>query len=193
MKKMLVVLTLSVLALLAGCGAPNVVSSVTVFHAMAQAQPTTGSQSSHTYMIEASPEQANNLEFNSYVTLLNEQLQRVGYVMVNKDPALKVSLKYGTSQTVASTQEPMPYGPYGFRRGAYPAWQTSVDTYYMQQMEVAISEVSDGKNIYTVRTRLLSASPELSLAMEYLMESAFQTYPGKNGMTETVSIPAHLR
>lgn len=189
MKKIFVAFTVLVVALLAGCGSPSVVSSVTVFHSLAAI----GTEHSKTYMIEALPEQANNLEFNSYVTLLNEELQRLGYVMVNKDPSLKVSLKYGTSQTVASTQEPIFYGPYGFRRGLYPAWQTSVDTYYMQQMEVSINQVADGKNIYTVRTRLLSASPELSLAMDYLMQSAFQNYPGKNGMTENVSVPAHLQ
>lgn len=188
MKKVIIVCALLMATLLAGCGTPNVVSSVTVFHAL----ETTGLQRNQTYMIQASPEQANNLEFNSYVTLLNQELQRLGYVMVNKDPVLKVSLNYGTSQTVASTQEPMPYGPYGFRfGGGYPAWQTSVDTYYMHQIEVQINQIADGKNIYTVRTRLLSSSPELSLAMDYLMQSAFQNYPGKNGQTETVSLPAH--
>ena len=142
-------------------------------------------------MIEATPEQANNLEFNSYATVLNQELQRRGYVMVNKDPSLKVSLKYGTSQTVASTQEPVFYGPYGYRHGAYPAWQTSVDTFYMHQIEVSISQVADNKNIFTVRSRLISASPELSQSMDYLLESAFQNYPGKNGMTENVSLPLH--
>ena len=190
MKKIVATFSLIVAALLAGCGTPNIVSSVTVFHALESPE----AQRSQTYMIVASPEQANNLEFNSYVTLLNEELQRLGYVMVTKDPALTVSLKYGTSQTVASTQEPMPYGPYGFRRGGgYPAWQTSVDTFYMQQIEVQINQAADGKNIYTVRSRLLSASPELSLAMDYLMQSAFQNYPGKNGQTETVSLPAHMQ
>jgi len=144
-------------------------------------------------MVEATPEQANNLEFNSYVTLLNQQLQRLGFSMVTKDPALKVSLKFGTSQTVASTLEPVPYGPYGYRHGPYPAWQTAVDTFYMHEMEVSINQANDGKNIYTVRTRLLSPSPELSLSMEYLMESAFLNFPGKNGATETVTLPARLQ
>ncbi|MET3108856.1 hypothetical protein AAKU67_003497 [Oxalobacteraceae bacterium GrIS 2.11] len=186
MKRILIALALSITALLAGCAAPSVVSSVTVFHSM------TGNETNKTYMVEASPEQANNLEFNSYVTMLNQELQRLGFTMVTKDPNLKVSLKYGTSQTVASSQEPVPaYGPYGYRLGAYPAWQTSVDTYYMQQMEVSINQTKDGKNIYSVRTRLLSASPELSQSMDYLMQSAFQNFPGKNGLTETVTLPAH--
>jgi len=185
MKKIVVLFAVMVTALLAGCAAPTVVSNVTVFHSL------TGSENSKTYMIEATPEQANNLEFNSYATMLNQELQRHGYVMVTKDPALKVSFKYGTSQTVGSTLEPVPYGPYGFRHGGYPAWQTSVDTYYMHQMEVSINLASDGKNVYTVRTRLLSGSPELSQSMEYLIESAFQNYPGKNGMTEMVTLPLH--
>ena len=172
MKRICILCAVFLTALLAGCVAPTVVSNVTVFHSL------TGTESNKSYMIEASPEQANNLEFNSYVTMLNQELKRLGYVMVNKDPALKVTFKYGTSQTVASTLEPVPYGPYGFRHGGmYPAWQTSVDTYYMHQMEVSINQAADGKNIYTVRTRLLSGSPELSLSMEYLIESAFQNIP----------------
>lgn len=185
MKRILIVCGVLMMAFLAGCAAPNIVSNVTVFHSMA------GNENNKTYMVEATSEQANNLEFNSYVTELNQELQRHGFVMVNKDPALKVSLKYGTSQTVASTQEPVALGFYGYRHGPYPAWQTSVDTYYMHQMELSMSKVSDGKNIYTVRTRLVSSSPELSQSMDYLIESAFQNFPGKNGMTETVTLPVH--
>ena len=186
MRKVFILIALCLTALLTGCAAPSVVSNVTVFHSL------NGIQNNKTYMVEATPDQANNLEFNSYVTILNQELLRHGFVMVNKDPGLKVSLKYGTPQTVASTQEPVPfYGPYEYGYGAYPAWQTSVDTYYMQQMEVSMNQVADGKNVYTVRTRLLSASPELSLSMDYLMESAFQNFPGKNGVTETVTVPVH--
>jgi len=190
MKKIFVGIAVLIAALLTGCAAPSIVSNVTVFHSLA------GNENSKSYMVEASPEQANNLEFNSYVTLLNQELQRHGFVMVNKDPSLKVSLKYGTSQTVASTWEPAAGfgpGPYGFRHGPYSGWQTAVDTYYMQQMEVSINQVADGKNIYTVRSRLLSSSPEMSQSMDYLIESAFQNFPGKNGMTETVIVPAHAQ
>jgi len=187
MRRIFVVLAVLITAFLAGCASPNIVSSVTVFHSL------NGSESNKTYMIEATPEQANNLEFNSYVTLLNQELQRHGFAMVSKDPGLKVTLRYGTSQTVASTLEPAPYfgfyGRHGY--GGYSGWQTAVDTFYMHQMEVSINQAADGKNIYSVRTRLLSSSPELSLSMDYLIESAFQNFPGKNGMTETVSLPPH--
>ena len=186
MRRMFVALAALLAALLTGCAAPSIVSNVTVFHSL------TGTESNKSYTIEASPEQSNNLEFNSYVTLLNQELQRCGFVMVNKDPALKVTLKYGTSQTVTSTLEPAPaFGPYGYRHGPYPVWQNAVGTFYMQQMEVSINQVADGKNIYTVRARLLSASPELSQSMDYLMESAFQNFPGENGMTVAVPMPVH--
>jgi len=185
MKRIFVVVAILAAAILTGCAAPSVVSNVTVFHSLSGNE----TSANKTYMIEATPDQANNLEFNQYTAMLNQELQRLGYSMVAKDPALKVSLKYGTSQTVASTQEPVPYGYY--RHGPYPVWQTSVDTYYMQQLEVSINQVADGRNIYTVRTRLMSANPELSLSMDYLIESAFQNFPGKNGTTETVTLPAH--
>lgn len=194
MRRFFVVLVVLVTAFLAGCAAPNIVSSVTVFHSLS------GSESNKTYMVEATPEQANNLEFNSYVTLLNQELQRHGFAIVNKDPELKVNLKYGTTPTITSTMEPVPldgyygfgfgYG-YGYGYAPYPAWQSAVDTVYMHQMEVSINQAADGKNIYSVRTRLLSASPELSQSMSYLIESAFQNFPGKNGSTETVSLPPH--
>lgn len=187
MRRIYMLMAVCLTVLLTGCVAPTVVSNVTVFHSL------TGAENNKTYMVEATPDQANNLEFNSYVTILNQELQRLGFTMVTKDPNLKVSLKFGTSQTVASTQEPVPYGPWGYRHGAYPAWQTSVDTFYMQQMEVSINQASDGKNVYTVRSRLLSANPEMSLSMDYLMESAFQNFPGKNGMTETVVLPVHAQ
>lgn len=194
MKKSLILfaVVLTALALLAGCAAPSVVSSVTVFQSLP------GNESHKTYMVEATPEQRNNLEFNNYATLLERQLQRFGFVMVKKDPELKVRLTYGTTQTVASSLEPTPfydpfYGPYGYRRGWFYGneWQSVVDTLYLHQMEVTIGRASDGKNIYTVRARLLSANPELSLSMGYLMESAFQRFPGKNGETEKVSLPVH--
>ena len=186
MRKILSLLAILLITLLAGCAAPSVVSNVTVFQSL------TGTETNKTYMVEATPEQANNLEFNSYVTMLNQQLQLRGFTMVTKDPALKVSLKFGTTQTVASTQEPVPtFGPYGYFFEPYSTWQTSVDTYYLHQMEVSINQANDGKNIYTVRTRLLSPNPELSLSMEYLMESSFQRFPGKNGTTETVTLPLH--
>lgn len=190
MKKTLILGAVFMAALLAGCAAPMVVSNVTVFHTL------TGSETNKTYMVEATPEQANSLEFSSYVAQLNQELQHYGYVMVSKDPSLKVTLNYGTTTTVASSLEPVPYnGPYGFGYGFYglygPSWQTSVDTMYMHQMEVSISRITDSKNIYTVRTRLFSANPELSLSMDYLIESAFQHFPGKNGTTETVSLPLH--
>ncbi|PRC95237.1 DUF4136 domain-containing protein [Solimicrobium silvestre] len=188
MKRSLILFTVVLTALLAGCAAPSVVSNVTVFHTL------TGTETNKTYMVEATPEQANNLEFSSYVTLLNQELQHVGYVMVNKDPSLKVSLNYGTTQAVASSLQPAPiYGPYGFRHGPYygSGWQTSVDTVFMHHMEVSISRIADGKNIYTVRSRLMSPNPELSISMDYLMDSAFQNFPGKNGSTETITLPVH--
>ena len=180
--------TLSGLLTLAGCATPTVMSNVTVFNSL------NGMETNKTYMVEATPEQANNLEFSTYVAQLTQELQHYGYTMVAKDPALKVSLNYGTTTTVASSLQPSAlYGMYGVHRGGYygPAWQTAVDTVYLHQVEVAISRVADGKNIYTVRTRLFSDNPELSLSMEYLMDSAFQHFPGKNGSTETVALPWH--
>jgi len=187
-KRLFILLAVCATALLTGCVTPTVVSNVTVFHTL------TGAEANKTYMVEATPEQANNLEFNSYVMMLNQELQHRGYVMVTKDPQYKVSLTFGTSQTVATSLEPVPlYGPYGFRHGPYPAWQTAVDTLFMHQLEVTISQASDGKNVYMVRARLQSTSPEMSQSMDYLMESAFQTYPGKNGATEPVILPVHAQ
>ena len=174
--------------LLAGCAAPNVVSNVTIFHNL------TGSETDKTYMIEATTEQSNNLEFSSYVMLLNQQLQRLGYNMVTKNPSLKVTLQYGTTPTLASTLVAAPaFGAYGFRHGGYwgSSWQTAVDTVFMHHMEVSIIRVSDNKDINSVRSRLVSASPELSQSMDYLIESAFKGYPGKNGTTETIALPYH--
>lgn len=183
MQRIFILLAVCLSVFLTGCVTPTVVSNVTVFHSL------TGAETNKTYMIEATAEQANNLEFNSYVAILNQELQRLGFSMVAKDPQLKVSLKFATSPTVASTPEPVP--AYGFRHGPYPAWQTTVDTYYMHQLEVSMNQAADGKNVYTVRARLVSPSPEMSQSMDYLMESAFQTFPGKNGLTETVTLPVH--
>ena len=186
MKKTLFILALTAVTLLSGCAAPGVVSNVTVFENLSTAEAT------KTYMVEATPEQSNNLEFGSYVGLLNQQLQRHGYVSVTTDPALTVSLNYGTTATVASSLPPVPFsGLYGTRHGHYfgSGWQTAVDTVFMHQMEVSISRIADNKNLYTVRTRLMSDNPELSLSMSYLMESAFQNYPGRNGTTQTVTVP----
>ena len=188
MKRSLILGVIAITALLSGCAAPGVTSNVTVFHTL------TGAETNKTYMVEATPEQSNNLEFSSYVTQLNQELQHRGFTMVNKDPALKVSLNYGTTTTVASSLQPTPfYGPYGFRQGPYygSGWTTSVDTVFLHEAQVSISRVADGKAIYTVRSRLLSANPELSLSMEYLLDSAFQNFPGKNGTTETVTLPIH--
>ncbi len=190
MKKSLMFVAVMLFALLAGCAAPVVVSSVTVF------QSWKNDDIEKTYRMEASRGQANNLEFNNYAGLLDNQLQRFGFVLVDKDPAIKVRMTYGTSPRIISSWEPAPfsrpyYGPYGFRSWpSYgPDWQSVVDTAYTHRLEVTIVRVADGKNIYTVRSRLNSDSPELSLSMRYLIESAFQRFPGQNGVTETVSVP----
>lgn len=186
MKRAFVFLSISFVAILAGCAAPNVVTSVTVFQNLSE------NDTIKTYSIDATPAQTNNLEFNTYVGLLNQQLERYGFTSVTKNPALKVKLKYGTIQKIESTLEPIPpSGPFGFYRPRFygPSWENVVNTAYMHQMEVTMHRTKDDKNIYTVRARLVSSSPEISQSMGYLMESAFQRFPGLNGVTQNVEVP----
>ena len=170
---------------LTGCAVPNVMTNVTVFHNL------NGSETEKSYAIEAEEQQKNNLEFINYANLLNHRLQQLGYIQATSNPALKVKLNYSTAQTVSSTLYPTPfygfYGRHGYCCG--PTAQTIVDTLYMHKVEVVINRAKDSSNIYQVRSFLLSSNPELSLSMDYLLESAFAHYPGKNGVTETVAIP----
>ena len=196
MKRSLFLCVAALVLLLSGC-ASTVVTRVTAFHHLS------GSETEKSYTVVAGTGQANDLEYANYVTMLNQQLQRHGFILDDKNAALKVSLNYGTTPALVRTLEPDPmryrywYGPY--RRSPFydpfwspfrnDDWRVAVESRYQHQIDVAISRAADGKNIYSVRARTMSNDPELSDSMDYLMDSAFQHFPAKNGVTESVVLP----
>lgn len=82
-----------------------------------------------------------------------------------------------------------PY-PYYFGRpfGMWPTMDVTVRRYYLHQLEISIAEAKTGKKLADIKASTEQLSPEISLQMPYLIESALTGFPGKNGSTSTVEL-----
>lgn len=87
--------------LLTGC-ATTISSNVTSFHQWPADLP------NKTYVIEAPPQQDDTLELRSYHNLVRMQLARLGFQeAVSGSPALKVSMRFTTTDVPVRVIEPM--------------------------------------------------------------------------------------
>jgi hypothetical protein len=207
MKRWLLVPSIAVCALLAGCATPTIRSNVTVFQdwpADLQRQP---------FVFERSKEQDNNLEYRTYESLVRNELMRLGFMeaTTTQSPRLKVSMRYGmNARDIRVVQpvvvDPLWYGPppffYGPRwRGYYgpyydPFWygppmteyRDISYTLYSRQLKVAISRTPDSRKLYDVTVESEGRNGALAEVMPYMVRSAFAEFPGKNGETRRVEL-----
>jgi hypothetical protein len=106
MRRLLTIAATALTALLTGC-ATTISSDVTTFHQWPADIP------NKTYVIEAPPQQDDTLELRSYHNLVRGQLARLGFQeAVTGTPALKVAMRFTTTDVPVRVIEPMMMGHY---------------------------------------------------------------------------------
>jgi hypothetical protein len=189
--------------LLSGC-ASVVKNDVVAFHDW----PTDLQDKS--YAFDPTPEQKNNLEYESYQSLVRAELQRLGFTPAQSAQTsnLKVALDYRIdARDVKVVQpvysDPWPYwGPYyGPRWRGYgpfydPFWypgpvvtgyQESHYQLFQRHLNIRISR-KDGKKLYDVTVDSDGGNGSLAFAMPYMVRAAFQDFPGKSGVPHRVNL-----
>ncbi|MBC3863729.1 DUF4136 domain-containing protein [Undibacterium jejuense] len=203
MKRFLSTAIIAASMVLTGC-ATTYSSQVSVFHEWPQ-----GNQDK-SYILERLPAQENNPEYKFYEEELRTQLGLHGFkeIAVGATPALKIGMQYGTTMSelqYSSAWHPAmydpfwnmhfrraylydPYFPYYGRRLSGPI-DINVTRYYLHQLEIDMSDFASNKKLASIRVSSEQTEPEISKQMPYLIESALQGFPGKNGSTTNVELP----
>lgn len=191
--------------LLSGC-ASFVRSDVVAFHDWPAEMP------NKVYVFDRTPEQQNNLEYQSYENLVRAELTRLGFVEAQNPRAaiLKVSMHYSINGRDVRVVEPVvdPYWPYGYGYPYYP-WRGYYSPYYYdpfwygppvtqyrevqyqvfsRQLNVLITRVRDGKKLYDVTVDSDGGNGSLAFAMPYMVKSAFSEFPGRSGVPHRVKL-----
>ena len=205
----LVIVLLSLL--LAGC-ASTIRSNVTAFHEWPN------DLRDKPYVFDRTPAQTNDLEYRSYENLLRAQLQRLGFLEVASERAakLKVSMRYSMATRDVRLVQPVAaypaypwygwpyYGPRWYRHGygpfydpfydplwygpAYTEYQESSYQLHTRRLQVLIARIADGKMLYDVTVTSEGTNGSLPAIMPYLMRSAFQEFPGPNGIPRQIEL-----
>lgn len=208
MRKFAIILVTAVLALLTGC-ATTVSSQVSIFHEWPSTMP------DKTYIFERAPSQENSPEYKTYEDMLRVRLLSSGFqeVAAGATPFLKVSMQYATSLSEVQYSYPWPprmYDPFWtvhFRhshflyRGFYPypyypegpfigrVPDINVYAYYLHQLQISIAELKSNKKLADIKISTEQLNSNIAAYMPYMIDSALQNFPGKNGSTTTVDIP----
>jgi len=89
---------------------------------------------------------------------------------------------------------PFWYGYYPYPRGRdllwYSGWDAQYRMNYLHQLEITMNAAETGKKLVTLRASTEQTNPEISLQMPFLIRSALKDFPGVNGSTSTVVLPA---
>lgn len=204
----------ALLALLSGC-ATTYTSQVSVFHEW----PAQLSDKAYAFAPTAAqakdPEYKTYEEqLRHRLQMLGFQESKAGAM-----PALQVGMQYGTTLSEIEYSYPWhpalydpfwrmhfshgyylrssfyyPYYPYPYYfgrpfGGMWSNMDVTVRRYYLHQLEIGITEVKTGKKLADIKASSEQLSPEISLQMPYLIDSALLGFPGKNGGTSTVELP----
>jgi Domain of unknown function (DUF4136) len=211
MKRIIMTATAALTLLLAGC-ATTIRSDVTTFHQWpADVQD-------KTYVFEAPPAQDDTLELRSYQDLVRGQLARLGFRDAGTAvPALKVSMRFTTTDVpmrVIERADPFFFSSprYGFMRpyhrrgywgggfyspfspfydpfwGGMPMYQVSVEHNYQRELQVAIKSAADDRRLFDVTVHNLSRQMSTPAVMPALVQSAFDGFPGPNGVARRVEL-----
>jgi hypothetical protein len=169
-------------------------------------------------VVAADPANQGSLEFRSYVTLVNEQLRRVGYQPTDADNAqLLAVVDYSVvpdSTSITANRAPG-FVRYGFSYGRFrdpfyfgasnywgPGWGPGFwgpDTYtsrtgYLRTLLLNIERnTSERERLFEGHVQSSGAQNLLPQVMPYLVTAMFQNYPGENGVTKVVTIERNQR
>lgn len=193
--------------MLGGC-AKYVQTNVSVFHELPKPVP------KPTFVILASDEQKQSLEFQTYAKMVGDRLVAHGFSEDRTHPRYGVYLSYGIDggREVYST---MPvYGHtwvgayYPFRParpGLYggmvmmPTYgivgnETRVDREFGSFLSIDLVDLSTADHkVYEARVTGTSDVPFLGTVMPALVKSAFEDFPGQSGSTRTARIPLEVK
>lgn len=204
MKRLVLAAAAACTLMLAGC-ATTIRSDVTTFHQWP------AEMSNKTYSIDAPAPQDDTLELRSYLDLVRGQLARLGFTEGGADAALKVKMRFRTTDVpVQVVQAVDPFfsassrfgywGPYRRRFGGYyggfydPFWggpgsyQVVEQHVYQRDVQVAIRSAKDGKPLFDVTVHNNSSQPSTPALMPALVQSAFEGFPGPNGQARRIEL-----
>lgn len=181
-------------SILAGCATPMVQARVKSF----QQWPSDAVGATYRF-VDATPGQANNLEYQAYQDTMRANLGPTGLVesMSGKNARFDVSFEYGTEQTRVMVRQPYdPYfyggfgGFYGPRWGAGywgPTWVDVPAVAYRNRLTVEIHDnARNGAEVYRSSAYIVSEQENLVRAMPYLAQAIFDDFPGNNGSEREV-------
>ena len=203
MKRLVIAAAAACTMMLAGC-ATTIRSDVTTFHQWP------ADLSNKTYSIDAPAPQEDTLEVRSYLDLVRGQLARLGFTEAGADAALKVKMRFRTTDVpvqVVQAVDPFfsassryGWGPYRRRFGGYyggfydPFWggpagyQVVEHHVYQRDVQVAIRSAKDGKPLFDVTVHNNSSQPSTPALMPALVQSAFEGFPGPNGAARRIEL-----
>jgi len=168
-------------------------------------------------VFEAPPAQDDTLELRSYQNLVRGELARLGFRDAGESatPALKVSMRFTTTDVPVRILEPLPafyssarFGYFPYRGGYWgprrywggwhspfydpfwsgmPAYQETVTHRYKRELQVAIKTVG-GKRLFDVTVHNISREMSTPVLMPALVQSAFAGFPGVSGAARTVEL-----
>lgn len=208
MKRSVLTATAALALLLGGC-ATTIRSDVTTFHQWpAQMQD-------KRYVFEAPPPQDDTLELRSYQNLVRAELGKLGFQETTDAAALKVAMRFTTTDVpiqVVQAVDPFfysssrfgfmyPYSRYGFRgRGWYspfydpfmnglPAqYEVRIRHNYQRELQVAIRSATDNTRLFDVTVHNNSSVRSTPVVMPALVHSAFDGFPGPNGVARRIEL-----
>ncbi|MFC0132810.1 hypothetical protein CR105_13335 [Massilia eurypsychrophila] len=205
MKRIAMTVLAALTLLLGGC-ATSIRSDVTTFHEWPQQLP------DKSYAFEAPAPQDDTLELRSYQNLVRAQLGRLGFREASGAPALKVSMRFMTTDVpvrVVQAVDPFFYpGPrFGlasrfYRRGwgssfhhpfydpfgSFHQYEVVERHVYQREVQVAIKSANDGRRLFDVTVRNQSSEASTPALMPALVQSAFEGFPGPNGGARRIEL-----
>jgi hypothetical protein len=205
MKRIMIAAAASLGLLLGGC-ATTIRSDVTTFHQWP------AQIADKSYAFEAPAPQDNTLELQNYQNLVRAQLARLGFHEAPQAPALKVAVRFTTTDVLTQVLYPAfaPYYPYSARFGyaglhrrfwsgwsnrfydpfwgPVPQYDVEEEHRYHRQVQIAITSSADNKRLFDVTVRNVSKTMSTPAVMPALVQSAFEGFPGPNGGARVVEL-----
>jgi hypothetical protein len=207
MKRTVLTVTAALALLLGGC-ATTIRSDVTTFHQWP------GQAQDKSYVFDAPPPQDDTLELRSYQNLVRAQLGKLGFQETSGQPALKVAMRFTTTDVpirVVQAVDPFfyPSARYGFMRpyhrrgywggsfyspfydpywGGMPRYEVVERHNYQRNLQVSIRSAADNRRLFDVTVHNNSAQSSTPAVMPALVQSAFEGFPGPNGASRRIEL-----
>jgi len=184
--------------LLSGC-ATTIRSDVTAFNDWPS------NLADKSYVFEAPTPPEDTLEHRNYLALVGNEMNKLGFHQATEgqQPQLKVSMHFATVDIptrILTADDPFWGGPYlGPRwRGGYYPWgyrgyygpvlaEEQIQHNFQRQLRITIDSV-DNRKLYDVTVVNSSHVQSTPFVMPALVQSAFQGFPGQNGVPHRIDL-----